>query len=62
MTENIKCHSGFTIVELVNHMADVGAQVGHIELVTVCTDTQRITLYVGVKAIEDVTPKLQVVK
>jgi hypothetical protein len=52
----------FSIADLIGYLSDKGAQVGDMERITVCTSTQRITLYVGVAAIEDVTPKLQVVK
>lgn len=60
--ENIDCGADFSISQLIGYMADAGAQVGHMERITVLTETQRITLYVGVAAIEDVIPKLHVVK
>jgi hypothetical protein len=60
--KNINCPADFNIAQLVDYMADAGAQVGHMERITVCTSTQRITLYVGVAAIEDVSPKVTVVK
>jgi len=60
--ENIECGADFSIAELIGYMADKGAQKGHMERITVLTKTQRITLYVGVAAIEDVAPKLHIVK
>ncbi|MGZ8153043.1 MAG: hypothetical protein ACXWT1_05665 [Methylobacter sp.] len=59
--ENIECGANFSIAELINHMATVGAKKGHMERITVLTETQRITLYVGVAAIEEVAPTDQVV-
>ncbi|MCF7964177.1 MAG: hypothetical protein K9L79_01420 [Methylobacter tundripaludum] len=60
--ENIECGADFSIAELIGYMADKGAQVNHMERITVLTEKQRITLYVGVAAVEDVTPKLHAVK
>lgn len=59
--ENITCGADFSIAQLINYMADVGAQKGHIERITVLTETQRITLHVGVAAIEEVALADQVV-
>lgn len=59
--ENIKCGADFSIAQLIDYMADAGAQTGHMERITVLTETQRITLYVGVAAIEEVAPTDQVV-
>ncbi len=60
--ENIECGADFSIADLVGYMAEKGAQVGDMERITVLTGTQRIVLYVGVAAIDDVTPKLRVVQ
>lgn len=58
----INCGADFSIGDLIEHLAGKDAQMGHVERITVLTDHQHITLYVGVAAIEDVSPKLQLVK
>jgi len=62
MSEIIACNADFSFKNLLDFMADRDAQVGHIEEVIITTGTQRITLYVGVVEIEDITPKLHLVK
>lgn len=60
--DEIEANGNFSIAELIDYLAEKGAQVGNLERITVLTEKQRITLYVGVAAIEDVMPKLRVVK
>ncbi len=60
--QQISCDADFSIADLVGYLSEIGAPVGHVERITVLTECQRITLYVGVAAIEDVSPKLQLVK
>jgi hypothetical protein len=59
--ENIECDANFSIAELIKYMAEVGAKKGHMERITFLTETQRITLYVGVAAVEEVASTDQVV-
>lgn len=60
--DEIEADGTFSIADLIAYLADKGAKKGDLERITVLTETQRITLYVGVAAIEDVTPKLHIVK
>jgi hypothetical protein len=58
----INGNGDFSIDDLVEYLADQEAGVGHSELLTVCTSTQRIILQIAVVSIEDITPKLKLVK
>lgn len=60
--DEIEADGNFSIAELLDYLAEKGAEVNSLHRITVLTEKQRITLYVGVAAIEDVTPKLRVVK
>jgi hypothetical protein len=60
--DEIETDGNFSIAELIAYLADKGAKQGDLERITVLTEKQRITLYVGVAAIEDATPKPGTVK
>ena len=59
---NISCPPDFSFADLVAYLSEAGAKVGHSERVTVTTESQRITLVIRVDAIEDIFPKLRLVK
>jgi hypothetical protein len=60
--DEIETDGNFSIADLIAYLASKGAKQGDLERITVLTEKQRITLYVGVAAIESVTPKSGTVK